>query len=156
MILFRIATETRQYLADDLSGRGAAVSPGRWNEAGQAALYVASSRALAVLETAAHLQTSGLPLNRYLLEIEIDPRIWRKRTRWDPQALPVGWDAIPAGRSSVQVGADWLAAGKTALLEVPSVVVPEESAVVINPAHPEAQAMKARNVRRFSYHGLFR
>lgn len=36
MILWRIAAETRKYPTDDLSGGGAAVSPGRWNDDGQA------------------------------------------------------------------------------------------------------------------------
>lgn len=156
MILYRIATETRQYPADDLSGRGAAVSPGRWNHPGQAVLYTASSRALAVLETAAQLNACGLPLNRYLVEIEVTAQVWRKRRRWQPAALPVGWDAIPAGQSSVRIGADWLEARQSALLEVPSVIVPEETAVVINPVHPDARTLKARKVRPFAYDRLFR
>jgi len=62
VILWRIATETRSYRADDLSGAGAAISPGRWNDTGEPVLYTAPSIALAVLETAAHLDDAGLPL----------------------------------------------------------------------------------------------
>jgi len=52
MILWRIAADTRKYGADDLSGGGAAASPGRWNDEGQVALYTAPTIAIAVLETA--------------------------------------------------------------------------------------------------------
>ena len=52
MKLWRIAAETRQYAADDLSGAGAARHPGRWNDVGEPVLYTAPSISLAVLETA--------------------------------------------------------------------------------------------------------
>jgi RES domain-containing protein len=156
VILYRIATATRQFPADDLSGKGAGISPGRWNEAGQAALYAAHTRALAVLETAAHVNAGGLPLNKYLVEISIDAQVWRKRIRFAPGDLPVGWDAIPAGQSSVRIGSGWLTGTKAALLEIPSVIIPEERAVVINPAHPDAKSIKARKVRLFEYDRLFR
>lgn len=41
MILWRIATETRRYKATDLTGGGAAASPGRWNEDNQPVVYAA-------------------------------------------------------------------------------------------------------------------
>lgn len=53
MKLWRIAAETRKYAAHDLSGGGAAASPGRWNDDKQAVIYSAPTIAIAVLETAA-------------------------------------------------------------------------------------------------------
>ena len=79
MKLWRIAAETRTYPATDLSGGGAAKSPGRWNEAGQHVLYTAPTIAIAVLETAAHIDDGGLPLNRYLIEIEVPEAVWKAR-----------------------------------------------------------------------------
>lgn len=156
MILWRIATETRQYRADDLSGGGAARSPGRWNEAGQAVLYTAPSIAIAVLETAAHLDDAGLPLNRYLVKLELPSRVWQARKELDAATLPPTWNAIPAGATSAQVGSDWLRAGESAVLLVPSVIVPEEQAALVNPAHPDAAKIKATVVRPFDYSRLFR
>ncbi len=156
MILWRIAAETRKYGADDLSGAGAAKSPGRWNDDGQPALYTAPTIAIAVLETAAHVDDSGLPLNRYLVRIEVPDGVWAAREIMDVSKLPVSWSAIPAGRVSVQAGADWLRAMSTAILEVPSVIVPEEPAALINPLHPDAKKLSARIVRPFEYNRLFR
>lgn len=154
--LWRIATETRQYRADDLSGAGAAKRPGRWNAEGQPVVYCACSRSLAVLETAAHLGDGGLPMNRYLIQIDIAPAIWRKRKTLAPQDLDAAWNAIPAGSASIHAGSKWLLACRSALLLVPSVLVPEEQVVLVNPAHPDAAAITAKTVRKFDYNLLFR
>lgn len=156
MILWRIAAETRKYGADDLSGAGAAKSPGRWNDDGQHVLYTAPTIAIAVLETAAHVDDSGLPLNRYLVRIEVPDDVWTARVVMDVTQLPVTWAAIPAGRVSVQAGAHWLRSMASAILEVPSVIVPEEPAALINPLHPDAGRLAAKIVRPFQYNRLFR
>ena len=156
MNLWRIAAETRKYGADDLSGAGAAKNPGRWNDDGQPAVYAAPTIAMAVLETAAHVDDSGLPLNRYLVRIEVPDSVWAARHVTDVSGLSATWSAIPAGRVSVQAGADWLRGMTTAILQVPSVIVPEEPIALINPLHPDAKTIVARIVRLFEYNRLFR
>jgi RES domain-containing protein len=154
--LWRIATETRRYRADDLSGRGAATHPGRWNDDGQAVLYCAPAIAMAVLETAAHIDTTGLPLNRFLVAIDVPDAVWAARTILSSATLPVTWRAIPAGSASVAAGSRWWTAGASAILEVPSAIVPEEPACVLNPGHADAAAFSATVVRAFEYDLLFR
>ncbi|MEO5670692.1 MAG: RES family NAD+ phosphorylase [Ramlibacter sp.] len=156
MILWRIATETRKYRAGDLTGAGVARSPGRWNDAGQAILYTAPTIALAVLETAAHIDDGGLPLNRYVVSFDVPASVWRKRRALDPGTLPPTWDAIPAGATSAQIGSTWIKSLGSAILMVPSVIVPEERAALINPAHPDMEKIKAAVVRPFEYNKLFR
>lgn len=156
MKLWRIAAETRRYGADDLSGAGAAKHPGRWNDDGQPVLYAAPSIAIAVLETAAHVDDAGLPLNRYLVRIDVPDALWAAREAMDVSRLPLAWATIPAGRVSVQAGAEWLRSRRSAILEVPSVIVPEESAALVNPLHPDAKALTATIVRPFEYNRLFR
>jgi RES domain-containing protein len=146
--LWRIATDTPTYGADDLSGAGAASGGGRWNKVGTPALYAANSIALACIETLVHPGTASLPLNRYLVRIDVPDDVWSRRTRLHPA---VGWDAIPPGLVSIEAGDSWLLAGGSALLEVPSVVVPEESNVIINPKHPDARSLKATKVRKWLY-----
>ncbi|MBP6626079.1 MAG: RES domain-containing protein [Arenimonas sp.] len=156
MILKRIGASTRLYKADDISGAGAARFPGRWNSSGEFVLYAAPSLAMAVLETAAHVDDRGLPQNRYVVDIEIDDAVWRRRESWPAATLPVGWDAIPAGMDSIELGSAWYREGRSALLEVPSVIAPEETVLVINTRHPDAAGLKARKHRRFDYNALFR
>ena len=74
--VWRIATDTPNYEADDLSGAGAKATGGRWNEKGMAVVYASETRALACLETFVHLNAGGLPLNRYLVAITISDVIW--------------------------------------------------------------------------------
>lgn len=147
--LWRIAAVTLKYTADDLSGAGAKASGGRWNSVGMAVVYCSQSIALALHETVVHLRTGGLPLNRYLVRIEVPDAIWQARQALAP--APVGWDAQPHGSPSVLAGDNWLKARSSALLTVPSVIVPEESNVLINPDHPDAASIRATMVRRWAY-----
>lgn len=156
MRLWRIATETREFTALDLSGKGAAKSPGRWNGPGQAVIYAAPTVALAMLETAAHIHALGLPLNRFLVAIEIPDELWAQRQQMTAEELPVGWAAIPAGFTSVEIGSQWLARQSSLVLCVPSVIVPEELVALVNPAHPQANRVSAVKVRPVTYGAVFR
>ncbi len=149
-MLWRIAADTPGYAADDATGTGAQRSGARWNRKGTAVLYAATSRALACLETVVHLADAGLPLNRYLVEIAVPDADWAAREVFDP-AAHVGWDAEPAGMVSLDWGTAWAAGGRTLLAEVPSVIVPEEANVLVNPAHPSAAGLRVRKVRRWLY-----
>lgn len=150
-IAYRIGTDTPVYEADDLSGKGAAITGGRWNEAGVAVVYAAESRSLACLETVVHLAAGGLPLNRYLVELSIPDPVWAAARRETPATLPVGWDAEPAGRASIGFGTAWLRSLRSAILVVPSVIVPEEFCVLVNPAHSDSSGVGAIKSRRWLY-----
>ncbi len=100
-----------------------------------------------MLETVVHLD--GPPFNRYLVHIEVPDDVATRALRLE--AREVGWDAVPASLSSIGAGDAWLASGASALLRVPSTIVPEEDNVLINPQHPEAVRITAHKVRRFLY-----
>ena len=156
MKLWRIGAETRNYPATDLSGGGAAHSPGRWNDDKEPVVYSAPAIAMAVLETAAHVDDSGLPLNRYLVEIDVPDAAWAQREEIDIAKLPPTWAAIPAGRAGVKVGSNWLSSLTSPILLVPSVIVPEEWVSLINPKHSAASRITAKVLRPFEYNRLFR
>ena len=146
--LWRIAATTSKYVANDMSGAGAKNTGGRWNPIGMAVTYTSENIALAVHETVVHLRSGGLPLNRYLVRIDVPDDVWDARQMLTP---PVGWDAMPVGMISVQAGESWLLSKSSALLVVPSVIVPEESNVLINPQHPDATRIVATAVRKWHY-----
>jgi RES domain-containing protein len=152
-VLWRIATQTSAYAATDLSGTGARLTGGRWNSPGRPVVYTSASMSLAVLETVVHLKSSTFPFARYLVRLEVPHALWKARRICGPDDAPAGWDALPAGNVSRHHGDAWLAAGQPALLEVPSVVLPEESNVLINPLHRDAHKVKATMVRPFAYDG---
>jgi RES domain-containing protein len=149
--VWRIATDTPNYGADDLSGKGAELTGGRWNREGIPLLYASTSIALACLETMVHLEGSGpLPLNRYLVRISISSTAWRKRVVFDSTAH-VGWDAEPPGLVSMDWGTQWAASGAALLAEVPSVVVPEEPNILINPIYNGARDLEVSKLRKWRY-----
>jgi RES domain-containing protein len=161
-VVYRIASETPEFTAEDLSGGGAAKVGGRWNAVGTPVVYCAGSRALAYVETLAHL-IPGLapgtkpPGNSCLIEVSVPMAIWDQRhhARKDPK-FPSGWNVHPAGKGSIDYGTAWLAGKTSALLVVPSVVVPAEDNILINPVHPDAKAIKAKNTGQWQFdHRLF-
>ncbi|GGY76111.1 RES family NAD+ phosphorylase [Pseudoduganella plicata] len=145
--LWRIAAVTPAYSADDLSGKGAETTGGRWNLRGTPVVYTSANIALASLETLAHLAVERLPWNRYLVRIDVPDDVYAARTVLDP--VPAGWDADPYGLPSVQAGEAWCREGRTALLDVPSALVPEERNVLINPRHADAARIGAVMQRKW-------
>lgn len=151
--VWRIAVETPTFAANDLSGTGAKLTGGRWNSKGTPLVYCSTNIALATLETVHYLRTGGLPFNRYLVRIDIPSAVWDARQAMSP--LPGGWDAIPAGLSARAAGDAWAASLASALLLVPSVIVPDEYNVLINPNHPDAAKIVATTVKRWTYDPRF-
>lgn len=154
--VWRIAAITPDYGADDLTGAGAKKTGGRWNRPGLPVLYCAPSRALASLETVVHLAAGALPLNRYLVQIDIPKAVFAARQILTAATAPVGWDALPTGVVSLNFGDAWLTSKSSAILEVPSMIVPEEGNILINPEHPDAAKVTATVIRKWVYDARLR
>ncbi|MES2074162.1 MAG: RES family NAD+ phosphorylase [Pseudomonadota bacterium] len=149
--LWRIASDTTSYTAEDMAGKGAASSGSRWNHAGEHVTYAATSISLAAWETRAHFARGMmLPWNRILVRIDVPDAVWAARVV-APRPLPVGWNVVPEGIISRSIGSAWLAGGASALLVVPSVIINEEDNVLFNPAHPDAALITAERIRQFVY-----
>jgi len=124
MVVWRLASG--RY--DPLSGSGARRYGGRWNEAGMAVIYTSAHLSLAVLEKLVHTEPDLLPDDLVAFKIEFP----------DDVEVPMDWP--PAWKENARVcrtiGAQWISSGRTLALTVPSVVVPQEHNLLINPAHP--------------------
>jgi RES domain-containing protein len=152
-VIWRIAVEAPAYAANDLSGAGAKLTGGLWNSIGTPMVYCSANIALAALETLSFIRTGSLPFNRYLIRIEVPDDIWEMREA--PNPLPANWDAVPSGLTSRMAGDDWIASGRTPLLEVPSVIIPDECNILINPLHPAVARITATTVRRWAHDPRF-
>ncbi|QEC75519.1 RES family NAD+ phosphorylase [Mucilaginibacter ginsenosidivorax] len=145
MILYRISNCN---YAGDLSGTGARLYGGRWNSEGKSMLYMASSRALAVLEVLVHLPPLLVPDNFCLVEIEIpEDNIYTLA----PALLPINWRDIPPPVILRQLGDDFLKKCEFLVMKVPSSIVPAEYNYLLNPLHPEALKAKVTNRESFSF-----
>ncbi|WP_424814083.1 RES family NAD+ phosphorylase [Roseococcus sp. YIM B11640] len=113
------------------SGMGAALGGGRWNAVGVPVIYAASSQALSMLEVLVQGGDFSLPRAAVAALLPDDLHV----ETLDP--LPAGWREVdsPTARAA---GMEWLLSGRGAVLRVPSVIVPEESNYLVNPAHPDA------------------
>ncbi len=124
---------------------------GRWNAKDVPVVYASLTQALACLETVVHLGAGGLPLNRYLVRVEVPDAVWTQAEAIDLGALAVGWDATPPGKVSIDFGTAWLTSLRSPLLIAPSAIVPDEHNVLINPRHPASAGVTAAKVRKWFY-----
>ncbi len=118
------------YASDPLSGRGAAIAGNRWNSPGTRIAYAATSRALAALEMLVHVMRDTVPPDMVFVPIDVPDRLVREAT-----GLPGDWADLPYGPNARRFGDRWVAAGRSLGLLVPSVVVPAERNLLINPQH---------------------
>jgi len=144
MLVWRL---TRKAHAE-LTGEGARRFGGRWNHVGTSLVYTSGTLSLAVLEYLVHLPISDLPGDLVSIKIKIPDNV--KCAEIDIDDLPATWRAFPAIEELKDLGRDWLHAGKTAILTVPSVVIPNESNYLLNPAHPETKHFTMESVDPFS------
>ncbi len=144
MLLYRI---TKCMYAGDLSGTGARLYGGRWNSPGQAMVYTASSRSLAVLEALVHLQPTNMPDDFCLAVIKAPDDV----EETDAATLPANWHEYPEHYILQQTGNRFLQKQKHLLLKVPSAIVKEEFNYLINPAHPEALKVKVMSRQPFAF-----
>jgi RES domain-containing protein len=150
-VLWRIAKHTALYPATDMRGGGAKLTGGRWNSKGIPVVYASTTIALATLETLAHLGDDIAIRNAFLVQIDVPAAVWKKREVITADDLPPTWLAEPPGLTTIKFGDDWLRDLSAPLLLVPSVIIPEEYNVLINPLHGDAGAIKAQVRRQYIY-----
>jgi RES domain-containing protein len=129
--LYRICRHAEPRAAFD--GSGARDYPGRWNTAGTSLVYTAGSRALAILEVLVHTDSDLMP-RLWLYEVTVPPAIVVGHL--DTADLPAGWDALPHGGATQELGSAWVAEASSVILRVPSVVSLGDFNYPINPRHP--------------------
>ena len=123
-----------KHAASAFSGGGAKAFGGRWNSPGVAIVYTAGSASLAILEMLVRLQSPDLMKRYVVFVVSFDGSLVKAV---DPAKLPRTWRRSPAPATSQQVGDQWVATSGSAVLRLPSAIVPSEWNYLLNPAHPE-------------------
>jgi RES domain-containing protein len=132
MRAFRIVKRGRA--AEAFSGEGARTYGGRWNHPGVPMVYAAQTRALAAMETLAHFAGAERRIAFVVFEIEIPDRLVGTLAVAD---LPAGWRSREPSLATQELGTAWQRGGRSVALAVPSVLIPEEFCVLLNPEHPD-------------------
>ena len=127
MILWRISRHR------DLSGMGGLKAPGRWHYAGQPVVYLAETPASALLEVCVHTSANDVPPEFTLLRIE-GPDVKIPAIKSD--GLPQDWRTHQ--ETTRDLGTSWLRKNRSALLQIPSAIVPETANFLFNPLYADA------------------
>lgn len=117
---------------------GASIYGGRWNRKGTSVIYTAASRALCALEVLAN--ADELADDYISISIEIPDSL--SITSMSVADLPTGWDSNPSLDATRDIGTAWANGLSTAVLSVPSSVIPRERNYILNPAHPDLARIK--------------
>ena len=144
MTVYRISLDVYK---DDLSGAGAKMFGGRWNNVGIPVLYTTENISLAVLELLVRINKKNIPLHHYLLQFDIPEN--EAPAMIPKNKLKDGWkDDI---QLTQWLGSEFIKAGGSLLLKVPSVVVDEEHNFIINPMHPHFKKLKLVSAKKFEF-----
>lgn len=133
-----------RYAGNAFDGEGAKKTGGRWNAPSTALVYTSGTISLAVLEILANLGSPSALVSFVVIECRFDAKL---ATVLPVRTLPANWRTFPAPPEVQAVGDRWVRQGYSAVLEVPSVLVPSESNFLLNPAHRDFASIEIGKAR---------
>jgi len=102
-----------------------------------------------MIEYFVHIDPDDPPKDLVAVTADIPDSV--SRTSISPRQLPPTWRQSLAPSELTTIGDRFVQEKRTAILIVPSVLVPAESNWLINPQHPEASKIKLRPAEPFEY-----
>jgi RES domain-containing protein len=143
MLLWRISNHAT------LEGEGGLIASARWHTQGHPILYLAETPAGALVEVLVHLELdpARLPRSYKLLKSEAPDDI-SVRAIGKAELAEKWTQELVTTRT---LGDEWLRSRASALLRVPSAIVPETFNVLLNPHHPEAARIRIVSHRDYPW-----
>ncbi len=141
MLLWRISRHA------ELSGKGGLHAPGRWHHRGAPIVYLAETPAGALLEVCVHTAANDVPPSYTLIALDVEKSASIKTL--DADTLPKDW--IERIEITRDIGSEWLRSMRSALLRVPSALLPATSNVLLNPLHPDAARIRIESAFDFPF-----
>lgn len=141
MEVFRLTT-SKHSGALTASGRRA-----RWNADNEFVLYSGASRSLATLELCVRKNSiqTALHYEIMVLSISDNEELINKVQKED---LPNNWrDTATTPDELRKIGSEWYTSKKTLIMQVPSVIIPQEYNYIININHPDFRDQNIKLVR---------
>ncbi len=110
-------------------------------------VYLAETPAGALLEVCVHTAANDVPPSYTLLEITVPASTTIETIH--VRSLPPDWpENLGATRA---IGSEWLRQRRSALLRVPSVIVPATCNILLNPEHAESKQIKITRVLEYPF-----
>jgi RES domain-containing protein len=108
--------------------------------------YTSTSRPLAVLEMLVHVARDTVPDDSTLIPIDVPDALVA-----EARDLPSDWADLPYGPEARRFGDLWITQRASVALLVPSVVIPAERNLLLNPAHPRLRRVQVRPAEPFAF-----
>ncbi|MDD5374354.1 RES family NAD+ phosphorylase [Acidithiobacillus sp.] len=124
---------TGRFAETAFNGDGARRYGGRWNRKGVPVVYTAGSQSLAMLE----MLVQDDPLRAHYVVIPAILPDHLKMETISVDQLPDGWRSPQPSGTLREIGMRWVEERLSAVLAVPSAVIPAERNYLLNPMHPE-------------------
>lgn len=147
--VFRICK--RKYAPEAFDGEGAFRFGGRWNSRGTRIVYTSGSLALAALEMLVHLDDDSMLAAYSFVPAEVPADLILLVEEYRP--LPKSWSASPAATAINRIGDEWARAKASAVLEVPTSIIPRGRNYLLNPAHADFSRIKLGEPQGFVFDG---
>lgn len=141
--------DKKRHAGSAFSGEGAALYGGRWNPQGVRVIYASQTLALAALEKFVHLEGVAAGISFVSFKIDIPDSVRIKHL--ELSHLPGNWRSVPAPASTRELGRNWAQKKESAVLRVPSTVIPSEYDYLLNPLHPDFRSLKISKPAPFSF-----
>jgi RES domain-containing protein len=133
------------HAAHAFDGDGPRLLGGRWNSPGVRVVYTSENAALAALEVLVHLKRMASLPEFALISCEFGEKLVDVVTD-----LPHGWRNYPPLPEQQAIGDEWVRSARSAVLRVPSVIVPGENNYLLNPTHPKFKKIAIGKPERFA------
>ena len=140
-------------LSEAFTGEGARIGGGRWNYPGTSIVYLSETLSLAVLELFIHFTRKDIALSASLRAIPVEIPDSIKMLEISVKDLKSDWRTSPPPDSTRSIGTEWVKKGASAILRVPSVIIPEEYNFAINPKHADFSKIMTGKPQRFALDG---
>lgn len=145
MRVWRVCSKRHQLF----DGEGARQYGGRWNHAGTSVVYTSGSLSLAALELFVHVDIDIVSADLVAIQADLPDSLVIENVRIE--SLPRDWRRYPAPEALKDVGTAWTAEGATAVLAVPSAVIPEERNYLLNPARRDFKRIRIHKPMPFHF-----
>jgi RES domain-containing protein len=143
----------KKFSKSPFDGEGAFPFGGRWSSPGTRLAYGAEHLSLAMIEYFVHLDTDDPPQDLVSVAAEVPDGI--PKVAITVKQLPANWRRSPAPPVLAAIGDSFARDGKSAILVVPSALVPAESNWLLNPRHPDFSKIRVLPSERLNYDPRF-
>ena len=147
LVLWRLVKA--RHVETAFSGEGARRYGGRWNARGTSVVYLSGELSLAALELFVHLTPQDARLRFSAIRVECPAAVNVQQLAL--AELPGNWREEPPPDGCKALGSSWVEKVESALLRVPSIIVPSEFNYLLNPAHPDFKKITVHAPQPFGF-----